>query len=155
VVLARVQILALTAGGAVPGGNERAVDQDGFALGDWRDVDSGQFARQPSLRSLASDVRDAAKDRLARNMRVFAVGVDASGKPYVGSSNGFDPGQKEMADRLNITRVPSSRGNHAEENLLKADVGIMKVGTWHRMPCGPMEHDCLKQLISRGVEVEQ
>ncbi len=33
-VLARVQILALPAGGAVPGGNECAVDQDGLALGD-------------------------------------------------------------------------------------------------------------------------
>jgi len=71
------------------------------------------------------------------------------GRLVAGSSNGFDRGQKEMAEKLGIRTVPTSGGKHAEENLLKGQVEA--IGTT-RTPCGPDRHDCAGQLATAGVQ---
>jgi hypothetical protein len=72
-----------------------------------------------------------------------------------------------MSDKLGIARVPSvSRNivangveqrirNHAEENLIDADLGITKIETWKRMPCVVDEHNCEQQLRNLGIELDR
>jgi hypothetical protein len=61
-----------------------------------------------------------------------------------------------MADNLNIRRVPSIFGQHAEENLVSDNDGSLwpleRVGTDVRDPCGPDENNCAAILDSRGIE---
>ena len=76
----------------------------------------------------------------------------SEGRLSVGSSNAFDKGQREMADKLNLERVPTKRGHHAEENLMAAKDDLTAVGTYKRAPCGPSEHNCAGQLAERGIK---
>lgn len=71
-----------------------------------------------------------------------------------GSSNGFDAGQRAALAALGIMRVPGSAALHAEEELLRAVPDLQRVGTSVRPPCGPDEHDCLRQLNEAGVGIE-
>jgi hypothetical protein len=87
-------------------------------------------------------------------MRTIAVGEDASGKPYVASSNGLDAGQRAMAQELGLTIVKSAAGRHAEENLLDSVPDLIRVGTDKRYPCGSAEHNCLQQLRDRGIIID-
>jgi hypothetical protein len=61
-----------------------------------------------------------------------------------------------MADNLNIRRVASIFGQHAEENLVSDNDGSLwpleRVGTDVRDPCGPDENNCAAILDSRGIE---
>lgn len=107
-----------------------------------------------TLQKLAQKIREAGKHKPAINQRTIAVGQDESGNLLAGSSNGFDAGQREMADKLGIRRVPTSKGLHAEENLMKCVTGLKSVGTSKRDPCGPSEHDCAGQLNSSGIDVD-
>jgi hypothetical protein len=83
------------------------------------------------------------------------VGADANGQRYAGSSNGFDKGQNKAADAAGVIRVPSKKGNYAQENLVQQDPDLKKVGTWKRVPWGSSEHDCAGQLSKVGVQVEK
>lgn len=111
-------------------------------------------AKTPGLKSLASEVREAGLHPAARNNRTIAVGIDADGGLFAGSSNGFDAGQRAALARLGITRVPGSGALHAEEELLRGVPTLQRVGTSVRAPCGASEHNCALQLIERGVGVE-
>lgn len=71
------------------------------------------------LKELARQIRENADHPAAANSRTIGVGQDSAGNLTAGSSNGFDSGQAEMADNLNIRRVPSIFGQHAEENLVR------------------------------------
>ncbi len=106
---------------------------------------------QGKLQALAKRIREAGTHPASKNQRVIAVGMDAEGKLFAASSNGFDRGQKAMADALGIKAVPSKAGHHAEENLLREVSDLKAVGTSKRWPCGPTEHNCAQQLIDRGV----
>ena len=110
-------------------------------------------AARGRLTGLANEIREAGSVQ-ARSRRTIAVGEDASGGLHAGSSNGFDAGQREAADRLGVRRVPSRRGTHAEEDLLREVPGLRRVGTSRRAPCGPGEHNCAGQLQQAGVEVD-
>jgi hypothetical protein len=114
----------------------------------------GVAAKTPGLKSLASEVREAGLHPAARNNRTIAVGIDADGGLFAGSSNGFDAGQRAALARLGITRVPGSGALHAEEELLRGVPTLQRVGTSVRAPCGASEHNCALQLIERGVGVE-
>ncbi len=111
-------------------------------------------AKTPGLNSLASEIREAGLHPAARNNRTIAVGIDADGGLFAGSSNGFDAGQRAALARLGITRVPGSGALHAEEELLRGVPTLQRVGTSVRAPCGASEHNCALQLIERGVGVE-
>lgn len=93
------------------------------------------------------------------NQRVIAVGQDDAGNLTAGSSNGFDAGQRGMADELGIRRVPSLADQHAEENLVSENEDslwpLRRVGTDKRAPCGPEEHNCAGLLDSRGIEYNE
>lgn len=117
-------------------------------------VATGVAAKTPGLKSLASEVREAGMHPAARNNRTIAVGIDADGGLFAGSSNGFDAGQRAALERLGITRVPGSGALHAEEELLRGVPTLQRVGTSVRAPCGASEHNCALQLIERGVGVE-
>lgn len=120
---------------------------------------------QTSLRALARQVRTAGDHEAAINRRTFAVGEDSAGKLYVGSSNGFDKGQADMAEELGLTRVPSRRDKenggrrmHAEENLVAVVPDLKRMGTDVRMPCDgtrPRDHNCEGLLHSHGIEIER
>ena len=115
---------------------------------------AGQAQKQRGkLQKLAAEIREGGSEQ-ARNRRVIAVGEDADGALHAGSSNGFDAGQRAAADRLGIQRVPSRRGAHAEEDLLREVPGLKRVGTSRRSPCGPGEHNCAGQLRAAGVEID-
>jgi hypothetical protein len=61
-------------------------------------------------------------------------------------------GMQAMAKQLGVNLVPTSRGLHAEENLLKwLQANFERVGTYARTPCGPGEHDCAGQLAAVGI----
>lgn len=105
------------------------------------------------LQGMANDIREAGKVQ-ARSRRTIAVGEDATGKLYAGSSNGFDAGMRAVCDRLGISRVPSRLGCHAEEDLLRAIPGLKRIGTSKSAPCGPAGHNCASQLRDRGVEID-
>jgi hypothetical protein len=92
----------------------------------------------PSAREVAEDTRE---------------GVQAlvEGRLSVASNAGFDRGQREAAERLNLNRVPTRYGNHAEENLMAAKENLTAVGT-SRTPCGPARHDCASQLQEKGIK---
>ena len=107
-----------------------------------------------TLQRLAQMIREAGKHKPAVNQRTIAVGQDASGNLYAGSSNGFDAGQREMAEKLGIQRVPTSKNKHAEENLMRCVTNLKSVGTNKRDPCGPSEHDCAGQLKAAGIDVD-
>ena len=107
-----------------------------------------------SLKSLASEVREAGVHPAARNRRTIAVGEDEAGNMFIGSSNGLDAGQRAAARRLGLMRVPGSSSLHAEEELLRGVPTLRRVGTSVRSPCGPAEHGCAIQLRMRGVEVD-
>ena len=113
----------------------------------------------PSLRSLAAQIRTAGRAGAAANQRTIAVGEDAAGNLYAGSSGGFDAGQRAAADALGIARVPSrtvaGEAMHAEENLLGAVPDLRRVGTSVRMPCGPSEHNCAALPDGLGVVVDR
>jgi RHS repeat-associated protein len=108
------------------------------------------------LKELARQIRENADHPAAANNRTIGVGQDSAGNLTAGSSNGFDSGQGEMADNLNIRRVPSIFGQHAEENLVSDNDGSLwpleRVGTDVRDPCGPDENNCAAILDSRGIE---
>jgi RHS repeat-associated protein len=110
----------------------------------------------PTLRGLARQIRQAGLDPRSVNQRTFAVGQDEAGNLVAGSSNGFDPGQRAMADSLGIRRVPSIFGQHAEENLITDYEGslwpLRRVGTDALDPCGPEWHDCAGQLDRLRIE---
>lgn len=106
------------------------------------------------LTDIASDIRTSGLHPAAVNQRTIAVGQDTSGNLYVGSSNGFDAGQREAIDTHGVQRVPGSGSLHAEEELLRAVPDLQRIGTSVRAPCGPGEHNCLQQLVDRGVTIE-
>lgn len=106
------------------------------------------------LQELAQLIREAGKHKASVNQRTIAVGMDDSGALHAGSSNGFDAGQRAMADRIGVIRVPTAGGKHAEENLIKCVPGLKSVGTSKRDPCGPSEHDCAGQLKAAGINVD-
>ena len=114
----------------------------------------GQKAPKCELQARANEIRKAGQHPAARNNRTIAVGEDANGNLHAGSSNGFDHGQREAADNLGVNRVPSRKGNHAEENLMDAVENLRKVGTSKRNPCGPGEKNCAGRLRERGIEVD-
>ena len=64
----------------------------------------------------------------AANHRTIAVREAASGKLYVGSSNGFDAGQRAAIDIHGVQRVPGSGSLHAEEELLRAVPDLQRAG---------------------------
>ena len=108
------------------------------------------------LKELARQIRENADHPAAANSRTIGVGQDSAGNLTAGSSNGFDNGQAEMADSLNIRRVASIFGQHAEENLVSDNEGTLwpleRVGTDVRDPCGPDENDCAGMLDNLGIE---
>ncbi len=106
------------------------------------------------LTDMASEIRQAGLHPAARNQRTIAVGADESGRLFAGSSNGFDAGQRAAMERLGVSRVPGSASLHAEEELLRGVPTLSRVGTSVRTPCGPAEHNCLAQLVARGVGIE-
>jgi len=111
-------------------------------------------APEGELQGKANEIREAGQHPAARNNRTIAVGEDANGNLHAGSSNGFDRGQREAADNLGVSRVPSRKGNHAEENLMDAVPDLKRVGTSKRNPCGPSEKNCAGQLKEKGIEVD-
>ncbi len=110
----------------------------------------------PTLKGLAKQVREAGDHPASVNQRTIGVGQDEAGNLTVGSSNGFDNGQRAMADQLNLRRVPSLADQHAEENLVSDNEGslwpLKRVGTDARTPCGPGGHNCAGLLDSLGIE---
>jgi RHS repeat-associated protein len=110
----------------------------------------------PTLKGYAKQIREAGDHPASVNQRTIAVGQDEAGNLTAGSSNGFDSGQREVADSLGIRRVPTLADQHAEENLLSENEGSMwplkRVGTDARDPCGPTEHNCAQQLTDLGIE---
>ncbi|HEU4551294.1 MAG TPA: RHS repeat-associated core domain-containing protein [Chitinophaga sp.] len=112
------------------------------------------------LGSLAKEIADSGDHFFAQKLRTVAVGEDSSGKLFAASSNGLDAGQRAKALELGITPLNSStvmvdgKNLHAEEVLLKEVDDLKAVGTWKRAPCGPDEHNCLQQLIDKGVKIE-
>jgi RHS repeat-associated protein len=106
------------------------------------------------LKALANEIREGGVHAPARNQRTIAVGEDAQGVLWAGSSNGFDKGQRAAADRLGVQRVPSRKGAHAEENLLREVPELKRAGTSKRAPCGAGEHNCAAQLERAGVEID-
>ena len=109
----------------------------------------------PTLKGYAKQIREAGDHPASVNQRTVAVGQDEAGNLTAGSSNGFDGGQRAMADSLGIRRVPSLADQHAEENLISDNEGsiwpLKRVGTDARIPCGPDEHDCAAQLDALGI----
>lgn len=110
----------------------------------------------PTLKGYAQQIREAGLHPASVNERTIAVGQDAAGNLSAGSSNGFDAGQRAMADSLNIRRAPNLFGKHAEENLISDYEGklwpLERVGTDPQGPCGPTWHDCAGQLGNLGIE---
>ncbi|WP_454854038.1 RHS repeat-associated core domain-containing protein [Promicromonospora soli] len=74
-------------------------------------------ATGPDLRAIAAVVRGSGIHAAARNNRTIAIGVNADGRLFAGSSNGFDAGQRAALERWGITRVPGSGKPHAERVL--------------------------------------
>ncbi len=103
---------------------------------------------------MAREIRVSGTHAAARNQRVIAVGVDRKGNLYAGSSNYFDKGQKAATDRLGVKRVKADRKLHAEEELMAEVDDLVRVGTSKLDPCGPDWHDCLGQLLSKGIEID-
>jgi large repetitive protein len=108
------------------------------------------------LKSYARQIRLAGDDPQAINDRVVAVGQDEAGNLTAGSSNSFDRGQRLMADELQIRRVPSRAGYHAEEDLIADNEGslwpLRRVASDNQAPCGPERNDCAGQLDRLGIE---
>ncbi len=113
----------------------------------------GAVAKQ-SLTAIAGEIRQAGTHPAAVNNRTIAVGENAQGQLFAGSSNGFDRGQRAAAQSRGVTCVSCKKGAHAEENLMREVPGLRRVGTSKRSPCGPSEHNCAGQLADRGIEVE-
>jgi ligand-binding sensor domain-containing protein len=117
---------------------------------------SAEFYGPKSLREMAREIHGSAKHPLALR-KTIAVGQDAEGNLWVGSSNGLDRGQDLARQRLGIQRVLGSANLHAEGELLRADErGLLKlksVGTWSRMPCADAGYMCAERLDARGVTV--
>jgi hypothetical protein len=90
---------------------------------------------------------------LAAARRTIAVGQDAAGSLFVASSNRLDSGMRAVAQRLGVKEIPSVIGKHAEEVLMEGVPDLVRIGTSKRLPCGPGEHNCLEQLISKGIEI--
>lgn len=128
------------------------------ALGAGEAAGAAADSGAPTLRSLAEQIRTAGRPGAAVNQRTIAVGEDAAGSLYAGSSGGFDAGQRAAADALGIIRVPSRTVGgqvlHAEENLVGAVPDLQRVGTSVRPPCGPLEHNCAAMLDELGVVVD-
>jgi RHS repeat-associated protein len=116
--------------------------------------DGESVAAKGRLQGMADEIRSAGNHPAAKNHRVIAVGEDVNGNLFAGSSNGFDAGQRATANELGAKRVPSSKGLHAEENLMRNVNGLKKLGTSKRSPCGASEHNCAAQLSERGIEVD-
>jgi hypothetical protein len=111
----------------------------------------------PTLKGYAQQIREAGDSPQAIENRVIAVGQDAAGNLTAGSSNGFDPGMKSMAKKLNIRVVKNNVGNHAEEDLMAAnqnffDAPLKRVASDKQGACGPGRHDCAGQMDSLGIE---
>ena len=102
----------------------------------------------------AKQIRSAGTHPASRNQRTIAVGEDAEGNLYAGSSNGFDSGQQQAAESLGIKPVRCMPQAHAEENLMREVSNLKRVGTSVRVPCGASEHNCRGQLISRGIKID-
>jgi RHS repeat-associated protein len=115
-----------------------------------------EFYGPKSLREMAREVHGAADSPFALR-RTIAIGQDAEGSLWAGSSNGFDRGQRAALERLGINRVVGSNTLHAEGELLRADKGglftLKSVGTWSRMPCADAGFMCAASLDARGVTV--
>jgi RHS repeat-associated protein len=109
-----------------------------------------EAAEKAGLRELAQRISDAGEHYFARVLRVVAVGRDKAGNLYAASSDRFTAAQRKLTDALGIQRVPSTPGNHAEENLLEAVDDLDGVGTYPQDPCPT----CLPQLVERKVNVE-
>jgi hypothetical protein len=90
---------------------------------------------------------------LAAARRTIAVGQDAAGSLFVASSNRLDSGMRAVAQRLGVKEIPSVIGKHAEEVLMEGVPDLVRIGTSKRLPCGLGEHNCLEQLISKGIEI--
>lgn len=106
------------------------------------------------LQGLAQEIRLAGTHPISRTRRTIAVGEDADGALFAGSSNGFDSGQRAAAARLGVTCVSCRAGSHAEENLIREVPNLRRVGTSSRSPCGAGEHNCAGQLRDRGIQIE-
>ncbi len=104
------------------------------------------------LHAVADEIRTSGHP-IAASRRTIAVGEDATGRLYVGSSNGLDSGMRDAARRLGVEPVPSRTDLHAEEELMEAIADLTRVGTSRRLPCGPDEHNCAQQLRDRGIKV--
>ncbi|WP_143331232.1 hypothetical protein [Burkholderia aenigmatica] len=107
-----------------------------------------------TLQKPAQKIREAGKFKPAVDQRTIAVGQGESGGLLAGSSNGFDAGQREMADSLGIKRVPAYKNKHAEENLMNCVPGLKSAGTSKRDHRGPSEHNCADQLADKGIDVD-
>ena len=90
---------------------------------------------------------------LAAARRTIAVGQDAAGNLFVASSNRLDSGMRAVAQKLGVKEIASVIGKHAEEALMEGVPDLVRIGTSRRLPCGPGEHNCLAQLISKGIEI--
>jgi RHS repeat-associated protein len=114
----------------------------------------------------AADARRVHAEQVTDRVDYFAVEINArilrqaqdQGKTKIGfyvanSQFGLDEGQKAMAIKLGVNIIESTGDNHAEENLLR-EVKMKLVGTYARLPCGPEEHDCAKQLAQVGVQCD-
>jgi RHS repeat-associated protein len=114
----------------------------------------GLASESGDLVQKADTIRRAGSHPASRNQRTIAVGEDASGTLYAGSSNGFDRGQRAAAEGLGVRCVSCKGGAHAEENLIREVPNLQGVGTSSRLPCGVGEHNCRGQLEQRGVRID-
>jgi len=136
----------------------------GPGVASWvRHVSFGRFGvaadTAPSLSSLAEQIRTAGRPGAAVNQRTIAVGEDAAGNLYAGSSGGFDAGQRAAADALGLTRVPSrtvaGEAMHAEEDLVGAVPDPQRVRTSGGSPYGASAHIVASMLDDLGVTVDR
>lgn len=108
---------------------------------------NGKTYEGKSLHEIADEIRSAGH-KIAASRRTIAVGLDQQGQLWVASSNTLDKGMKAAAARLGVRQVPSLKGLHAEESLIRQVSDLMFVGTSKRLPCGPGEHNCQSLLDS-------
>jgi hypothetical protein len=115
-----------------------------------------QFCDIATLKGYARQIREAGDHVRAVEERVIAVGQDEGGNLVAGSSNGFDAGQRAMADSLGIRTVTNHLGQHAEEDLISDNEGslwpLKRVGADPQAPCGIDRNDCAGQLGRLGIE---
>jgi hypothetical protein len=127
----------------------------GLTRGAGRVGGGGRMLTRPrgQLVDYARQIREGGHP-IAASRRTIAVGEDAQGNLFAGSSNGFDKGMKSKAAELGVMPVRSDSNLHAEEDLLREVPDLTRVGTSKRTPCGPSEHNCEAQLRARGIDID-